>query len=52
MSALLREVRRGLRDPFADTVRLPVTYLTRAEARAVERVLSRRNAKSDREREQ
>lgn len=41
-SELLRQVRRGLADPFAQTVRLPVTYLTRAEARAVERMLSRR----------
>ena len=39
---LLREVRRGLADPFADSVRIPVTHLTRAEARAVERVLSRK----------
>jgi hypothetical protein len=43
---LLRQVRRGLADPFAATVRVPMTVLTRAEARAVERMLSRREPKA------
>lgn len=36
---LLREVRRGLAVPFTDPIRIPVTILTRAEARAIERML-------------
>ena len=45
-SELLRQVRRGLAEPFADTIRLPVMLLTRAEARAVERALLRKEPRA------
>lgn len=42
MTALLDQVRAGLRDPFAATVAVGPALLTRAEARAIERALGRK----------
>jgi hypothetical protein len=40
MGRLLDGVRKGLADPFADTIKVGPSVLTRAEARAIERALS------------
>lgn len=42
MSAILKQVRRGLAEPFAETVQLPALSISRREARAIERALSER----------
>ena len=39
-SSLLADIRAGLHNPFAPTVALGATVITRAEARAIERALS------------
>lgn len=38
----LEQLRRALRDPFADPVTIGESVVTRADARAIERLMTRR----------